>query len=254
MPLVTFTSDFGLTDYYTAAVKAKLYSGNSAVQIIDVSHQIDSFNIAHASYVLGSVYRDFPANSVHLVSVGASSYPQDCVAVLLDDHFFVAADNGLISLLSEREPSLIVRLPTVERSNFLGKDVLAPAAAALSLGKELLELGTKIKEINRKIPRQIKANKKLIAGNVIHIDKYGNAVTNIDQYSFEVLSKEKNYQVVFGREHIPKIHRYYHDVELGECVLFFNDRQLLEISINQGSAAQLLGLRYDSPVYIYFEN
>jgi hypothetical protein len=254
MPLVTFTSDFGLRDYYTAAVKAKLYSLNPTIQLVDVSHQIETYNIVHASYVLSAVYRDFPTGSVHLIGVGAAFRPQRCVAVELDQHFFVGPDNGIISLLSDNIPQKQVVLPAVEGSNFLAKDVLAPAAAALASGKSIDKIGTEIKEIERKIPRQLKANRKLIAGHVIHIDHYGNAITNVDRYTFEVLSRDKKFRVVFGRERIPDVHRHFYEVEPGECVLLFNDRDLLQISINEGSAAQLLGLRYDSAVHIYFED
>lgn len=253
MPLITFTSDFGLTDYYIAAVKAKLYTSDPSLQIIDISHQIASFNIAHASFILRSVYKDFPQNTVHLVAVGASSYAEKYIAAQLDNHFFVSADNGIISLLSEQEPQRIVSLSPKTSSTFVAKEILAPAAVALASGKKLEELGEVVHEINRKLPRQLKANKKLISGNVIQVDHYGNLITNIDRFTFEVLSKNIPYEITFGREHFNRIHQAYHDVDYGECSLFFNHLDLLEISINHGSAADLLGLHYDSPVQIHFD-
>ena len=253
MPLITFTSDFGLTDHYTAAVKAKLYSGIPSLQVIDISHEIDNFNIAHASFVLRSIYRDFPDNSIHLIAVGSSSASEDCIAVHLDNHYFLSSDNGIISLLTEREPDRIIKLEYLKPTNFVARDILAPAAVAIANGKELTEMGTKVSEMQRKLPRQLKANKRLIAGNVIHVDHYGNLITNIDRFTFEVLSKNSDFEVIFGRERFDSIHDTYYDVDYGECVLFFNSLQLLEISINQGSAAQLLGLQYDSPVQILFD-
>lgn len=253
MPLITFTSDFGLTDHYTAAVKAKLYAGNTSLQVIDISHEIDNFNIAHASFVLRSVYRDFPDDSIHLIAVGASSAYEECIAVYLDKHFFLGANNGIISLLNEREPELLVKLEQSRVSTFVARDVLAPAAVAIANGKKLTELGTKIPEMKRKLPRQLKANKQLISGNVIQVDHYGNLITNIDRFTFEVLSKDTPFRIHFGREQFDCIHETYYDVEYGECALFFNSQQMLEISINQGSAAQLLGLQYDSPVQVFFD-
>lgn len=253
MPLITFMSDFGLTDYYIAAVKARLYTSDSSLQIVDISHQIDSFNLAHASFILRSVYRDFPQNTVHLIAVGASSYAENYIAVQLDNHFFVGADNGIISLLSEQEPQQIIRLSGNTSSTFAAKDVLAPAVAAIASGKKLDEIGELVSSMNRKIPRQLKANKKMISGNVIHVDNYGNLITNIDRYTFEVLSKDIKYEIMLGREHFNYIHQNYFDVDYGECALFFNHQGLLEISINHGSAADLLGLGFDSPVQIRFE-
>lgn len=253
MPMITFMSDFGLTDYYVAAVKAKLYHSDSSLQIVDISHQIDSFNLAHASFVLRSVYRDFPQNTVHIIAVGASSHPEDYVAVQMDNHFFVGADNGIISLLSEQEPQQIIRLSGDKRSTFAAKEILAPAALAIASGKKMEEIGEVVYEMNRKIPRQLKANKKLISGNVIHVDTYGNLITNIDRYTFDVLSKDVKYEITLGREHFYGVQRTYSDVDFGECALFFNHLGLLEISINHGSASDLLGLEFDSPVQIRFE-
>ncbi|MEK6476806.1 SAM-dependent chlorinase/fluorinase [Catalinimonas sp. 4WD22] len=253
MPLITFMSDFGLTDYYIAAVKARLYTSDSSLRIVDISHQIDSFNLAHASFILRSVYRDFPQNTVHLIAVGASSYADEYIAVQLDNHFFVGADNGIISLLSEQEPQQIIRLSRDISSTFAAKDILAPAAAALASGKKLDEIGELVNSMNRKIPRQLKANKKMISGNIIHVDNYGNLITNIDRYTFEVLSKDIKYEIMLGREHFNRIHQNYFDVDYGECALFFNHQGLLEISINHGNASDLLGLNFDSPVQIRFD-
>ncbi|MDF9795869.1 S-adenosylmethionine hydrolase [Catalinimonas alkaloidigena] len=253
MPLITFMSDFGLTDYYIAAVKAKLYTSDSSLQIVDISHQIDSFDLSHASFILRSVYRDFPQNTVHLIAVGASSFAEEYIAVQLDNHFFVSADNGIISLLSEQEPQKIVRLSANTSSTFAAKDILAPAVAAIASGKKLEEIGQVVNSMNRKIPRQLKANKKMISGNIIHVDNYGNLITNIDRYTFDVLSKDINYEITVGREHFSEIQQNYFDVDYGECALFFNHQGLLEISINHGSASVLLGLAFDSPVHIRFE-
>ncbi len=253
MPPITFLSDFGSTDHYVAAVKGRIYSANPSLQVIDISHGIENFNIAHASFVLKSVYQDFPDNSIHLIALGASSAQEHCIAVHLDNHFFLGADNGIISLLNDREPEQVVQLSHPRVSTFAARDILAPAAVAIAEGKKLAELGNCLSEMQRKLPRQFKANKQLISGNVIHVDHYGNLITNIDRFTFEVLSKDTSFQVHFGREQFDSIHDTYYDVEYGECALFFNNLQLLEISINHGNAAQLLGLQYDSPVQIHFD-
>jgi S-adenosylmethionine hydrolase len=252
MPLITLTSDFGLTDHYIAAVKAKLYASDPSLAVIDISHEIDKFNIAHASFVLRSVYRDFPEESVHMIAVGASSSYQECIAVRLDKHFFVGPDNGIISLLNDREPEWIVGLKATRTSTFAARDVMVAGAVALANGQDPVKIGEFKNDMQRKMHRQLKANKKLIAGNVIHMDHYGNLITNIDRFTFDVLSKDASYRIIFGREQFEEIHQCYDDVDFGECALFFNSLQLLEISINQGSAAQLLGLNYDSPVQIHF--
>ena len=101
--------------------------------------------------------------------------------------------------------------------------------------------------------RQVKATKRMIAGHVIRVDNFGNLLTNIQREPFDVLSKGKSYTVQFGGERAKKLQTYYNQVDQGECFLLFNSQGLLEIGIYKGNAAQLLGMGYDSPVNILFE-
>lgn len=252
MSLITFTSDFGLQDHYTAAVKAKIYTISSNIDIIDISHAIDNFNIAQGSFVLKSIYKDFPENTVHLIAVDSFAENGKYIAVQLNNHYFLSADNGMISLLDAQEPAQAVQLPTTRQSTFAAKEVLAPAAAALALGEPLANIGEPMTEINRKLPRMLKATRKQMSGHVIRVDHYGNLITNIDQATFEILSEDKNYSILFGREKAHRIHNSYGDVDSGECFLVFNSLGLLEIGIRQGNAQELLGIVYDSPVQILF--
>ena len=253
MPLITFTSDFGSIDHYVATVKAVIYRADRQVDVIDVCHHIEHYNIAHGAFVLKSVYAGFPEGTVHLIAVNSDSYPNRFVAAKLHNHYFIGADNGLISLLSEEQPECIVELDVAEPTVFAARDVLAPAAVALCQGLPIEQLGGQASDVTRRIPRSLRANRRQINGHVIHVNHYGNLITNIDQETFEQLSNDANYQIIFGRERARSIHQIYHDVELGECVLLFNSLGLLEVSINQGSAHDLLGLGYDSPVIVRFE-
>jgi S-adenosyl-L-methionine hydrolase (adenosine-forming) len=111
MAIITFLSDFGWRDHYVATVKAKILSVIPNVTIVDISHEIEPFNIPHTAYVLGSVFRDFPQGTVHLVAVNSPSKMEErFVALKLEEHYFVGPDNGIFSLLSDRNPSIIVEL------------------------------------------------------------------------------------------------------------------------------------------------
>ncbi|MFM7855308.1 MAG: S-adenosyl-l-methionine hydroxide adenosyltransferase family protein [Flammeovirgaceae bacterium] len=101
--------------------------------------------------------------------------------------------------------------------------------------------------------RHVKANKKLIAGHVIRVDHFGNLITNIPKEAFDVLSNGKKFTVFAGGEKVLLIHKNYFDTEPGECVLIFNSLGLLEIGVYKGNASELLGLKYDSPVNIIFD-
>ena len=253
MSLITFTSDYGDTDHYVAAVKAVIHRADPQVKMMDICHKIKHFDIAHGAFVLRSVYPEFPEGTIHLVAVDSEAHPRRLIAVKLQNHYFLGVDNGLISLLSEEEPECAVVLEQLVPTTFAIKDVLAPAAVALSQGLPIEKLGSELHRINRKLPRSLRASRKQINGNVIRVNHYGNLITNIDRATFETLSAGCNYQILFGRESAHRIHQAYHEVDLGECVLLFNSLGLLELSINHGSAHDLLGLDYDSPVIIRFE-
>ena len=114
------------------------------------------------------------------------------------------------------------------------------------------DLGVVTPDFKRMLGRQLKATKKQISGNVIRIDHFGNAITNIDQEIFNILQKERGFEVKFGRETIRAIHAGYASVDPGECFVVFNSNGFLEIGINKGSASELMGLGFDTPVMINF--
>lgn len=255
MALVTFMSDYGYSDHYIAAVKARLFQIDPGLPVIDISHNIEHFNIAHGSYVLGSVFREFPEGTVHLVAVDTLSDARDpFVAVKLEDHYFVGTDNGLFGLISDQEPSSIVALADLENqpSTFPARDIFAPAAAKLAANTDIQELGNPLDGLKRMIGRQLRATKKQISGHVIRVDTYGNLITNIEQKVFNILNKKEEFTITFGRESINRIHTYISQTGNGDCFILFNSAGLLEIGINKGNASQLLGLHYDSPVNILF--
>src|SRR5688500_6784420 len=111
MAVITFLSDFGYTDHYVAAVKAKLLSQDPECKVVDITHAIEPFNIAHAEYVLGSVYHEFPEGTVHLVGVDShGSKLGRFHAARHKGHYFLLPDNGLLSLITDGQPELVVEL------------------------------------------------------------------------------------------------------------------------------------------------
>lgn len=256
MAIITFMSDFGMSDHYVSAVKAKILTINPGLRIIDISHEIESFNIAHAAYVLKSVFRDFPKGTVHLVAVNSHGEKKlRFLTTKIEDHYFVVPDIGILSLINEEEPSMIAELSSSngDHISFPAKNILAKAAAMLASGSGINDVGTYTKDYLRKIDRKFRATKKQISGNVIRIDHFGNLITNIEEKVFELLRKDRKFLIHFGREKAEVINNSYGDVDDGDCFVLFNDLGLLEIGINKGNASKLIGLKYDSPVSILFE-
>jgi S-adenosyl-L-methionine hydrolase (adenosine-forming) len=256
MAIVTLLTDSGESDHYVAAIKAKILSINPGLNIIDISHKIEACDIGHGAFVLRSVFRDFPSGTVHLTGVDATGNKDDgYIALRLEDHFFVGVDNGLLGLISEKAHQQVVQLNSINPiyTTFPEKDIFAQAAAKLASGVAITTLGKPMTQFKKMTDRHVKANKRIISGNVIRVDHYGNLITNIPKDAFEILSSGKTFTVQFGGEKFRRIHKSYFDAEPGNCVLFFNSFGLLEIANVKGRANDLLGMRYDSPVNITFE-
>ena len=256
MALITFMSDFGDNDHYVSAVKAKILAINPELKIVDISHNISPFDITHGSFVLKSVFREFPPGTIHLVSVNTIDNETDnYIVALIEEHYFIGADNGLISLISEQSPETIIKLhiPDIETSVFPSRDIMARTAAMLASGTAVSDLGMVTADFKKLLGRQLKATKKQISGNVIRVDHFGNLITNIDQEIFNILQKERGFIVKFAREEISTIHASYATVDPGECFVVFNSNGFLEIGINKGNASELMGLNFDSPVLINFK-
>lgn len=256
MAIVTLLSDAGESDHYVAAIKARILSTNPGLTLVDISHHIEACNIAHGAYVLKSVFRDFPKGTVHLTAVHSTGDGESpFVALQLEDHYFVGIDNGLLGLISDKAHQNLIELNSINSisSTFPERDILAPAAARLASGVTITSLGKPLDDFRKLVNRSVKATKRQILGHVIRVDRYGNLITNIQKTDFDILSKDKLYTVQFGGEKFRRLHTAYHQAEQGDCFLLFNSAGLLEIGIYKGNASELLGLGYDSPVNVLFE-
>lgn len=256
MAIVTLLTDSGETDHYVAAIKAKILSVNPGLSIVDISHKIAPCDIAHGAYVLNAVFRDFPKGTVHLAGVDAAGSKQDSfLALQLEDHYFVGVDNGMFGLISDKPHQQLANINSINpiTTTFPEKDIFASAAAKLASGVPITSLGKPMASFKKMIGRHVKATKKLISGNVVRVDNFGNLITNIPKEAFDVLSQGKSYTIQFGGEKSRRLYSDYSQAEQGDCFLLFNSLNVLEIGIYKGNASELLGLSYDSPVMITFD-
>lgn len=259
MSLITFLSDFGWRDHYVAAVKAKILSEDATLQVVDISHNITKHDIIHASYVLKSVYQDFPVGSVHLVAVNSQSEPDEAIiAIEIKNHFFLGSNNGLLSLLREKNPDKIVaiRSKNEKKGNFPAKDFLATAAVKILKSGSLDGIGEpmEVNDFKRFIVPTVKATREIIQGHVVHVDDYGNLITDIQKYDYDILSKGKSVQIKFRNYSLTGVQEHYYESQGGEAFAIFNDQGVLEIGIKQGNASELLGMEYNSMVNVTFSD
>jgi len=266
MAIITLTTDMGLKDHYVASVKGSIYSQLPDARIVDISHQIEHFNIIQTAFVLRSVYKDFPKGTVHVIGVDTEAIDNiEHLVVLYDGHYFLGADNGVFSLMFDKDPEKILSLnlsQEVEDLTFPTKDVLAKAACFLARGGTLEFLGQERHEFNKKKSFTPIIDKSSIRGFVSYIDAYGNAITNIDKGTFSAVGRGRSFNITFSRANyeISKISKTYSAVIDGEKLALFNTSNWLEIAINKGvkdsggGAAQLFGLNFNSSIIITFND
>ncbi|MGL2964722.1 SAM hydrolase/SAM-dependent halogenase family protein [Flavobacterium sp. RSB2_4_14] len=274
MSIITLTTDYGLKDHFVGALKGKLLSEFREATIIDISHNIDAFNVAEAAYIIGAAYSSFPKGTVHLIGVDIELNSENQhIAMQWNDHYFICADNGILSMLIQKIiPQKLVTITIHDRlpSDATDLDVFVKVACHLAKGGLLNVIGKEIKMIKEVTELQAIVQDNQIKGYVIYSDHLGNAVTNISKKLFLEISKSRPYEIQFKNKTIKTILPKYSDIGIsdkypikhfeGEKLAIFNEAGFLEIAIFKsnpntvGSANSLLGLSYRDVVTIDFKN
>lgn len=261
--ILTLTTDFGTQDGYVAAMKGVIMGINPDLKLVDVSHHVAPHDVMEGAFILKNVASTFPNGTVHLAvvdpGVGSDRRP---IAMKYRNQLFVGPDNGLFSLLLARSAAeQVVELdqPRFWRdgdlsATFHGRDLFAPVAARLASGLSLSTAGTPIDAMQTLHWALPIADDQGIQGWVVHIDRFGNCITNIDRELFESHCADRDYKCYAGTSIIASNSVTYSDVEAGEATLLFNSSDILEIAIHRGSASKLLDIRKGAPVNILFQD
>ncbi len=263
MALVTLTTDWGTKDHYLPSVKGSLYKNIEQVQIIDISHSILPFDIYQASFIFKNCYKNFPDNTIHIIGINSdASIEQPHIAIHYNNQYFIGADNGFFSLVFGMEPIEIVEIDLIQDSDkytFSTKDVFVKAAQHIVENSTLIGLGNTRDKINKLMSFEpvieMDNNSITIIGKVIYLDGYENAITNISEALFYEYVKNQIFDITFNSfsGELRQISKSYLDVPPSEMCALFSSNGMLEISINQGNAGSLLGLKVDTRVRISIE-
>ncbi|MBU4537952.1 MAG: SAM-dependent chlorinase/fluorinase [Weeksellaceae bacterium] len=275
MSVITFTSDYGLVDHRVPSVKGKILSLNENVNIIDISHEIQAYNLLQTAYIVRNSYSSFPKGTVHIISVD-SFYTKERKSILYqaDGHYFIAADNGVLSLIFyDIKPEAVYEITFNNRFddevNFTSTDIFAPVAVHLKNGGLPEVIGRKFKTPKQlSFPRPVfSENEKMIIGEIMYIDNFGNVVSNISKKFFDKNAVGfDSFIVKFRNLALSKIHGQYtefvndwgneHEFH-GKSAAIFNDAGLLELTIYKGNsqngAKTLFGLKVGENIYIEFQ-
>jgi len=272
MNIITLTTDMGIKDHYVASLKGRILQGIKDVQIIDISHSIKPFDVADAAFQVRCCYNDFPKGTIHIIGVDSEPiinfggvdgrFPS---VMLYDEQYFISNDNGFFgTFLEENKPTefwTVDSILSVENPfTYPAKNLLIPIAEKISSGVKLKDFAKKTESFKTAFTMAAITELNLIKGHVIHIDEYGNAITNISREIFQTIGQESQFVLYFKNKNyfIDIISSSYNEVAQGEKVAIFNEQGLLEIAINRGAnrstggAEQLFGLHVQDIVRVEF--
>ncbi len=256
--IIALLTDFGLKDPYVGVIRAIMLDINPNLLLIDFTHEVESQNVKEAAFLLNCYYRDFPKGSIFLAVVdpGVGS-KRRAILVKTRDYFFVGPDNGIFSYIFLDEPQHICYelkekgfFRSQVSSTFHARDIFAPVCAHISCGVKPEEFGPKVNDpiILESLFPKIEQN--FIEGELLHIDKFGNLITNIHPKFLDISSNSKLKVFIKGKE-IPFVTTY-SDVNIGSLLSLWGSSGFLEISVNQGSAIDRLNVRLGERVRVIF--
>ena len=249
--VVTLITDFGHADHFVGVMKGVIRGINPDVEIVDVCHQVNSYDIFDAAFILAQSYRFFPTDTIHLVVVdpGVGTARRPLLARTIEQKF-VAPDNGVLSLVYEREESIEVRHITSDHyflnpvsSTFHARDVFAPVVGWLSRGLEADKFGEPITDYAKFVsPKPKRVSDQLVKGVVLRVDKFGNILTNFTPDDLPALFSENPppFKILIGQQEITKLNLSYSSGKPSEIFAIVGSSGYLEICTNRGSAAKTL--------------
>ena len=248
MPLITLISDIGEKDYLVAAIKGQLLQISRAFQMVDITHRLTPFNYPQAAYVCRNAIKNFPDFSFHIVLVNLfENKPEQILLAFHERQYIICADNGLLNMILETKPEILIGIPLSSSSTRDSLNIvrsIGKAILAITDGQSLDSIGKPEPAMIEKNPLKPLLNDDWIEGQIIFIDHFENVVVNITRDEFEAQRKGRSFRIMFKRDEvIDKISETYADVSEGEKLALFNSAGYLEIAINKGNAAGLLGLQ-----------
>ncbi len=248
MSLITLLTDFGLRDPYVGILKGVIYSINPEAQLVDLTHEVTSYNILEASFFWASVVSYFEKGTVHLAVVdpGVGS-KRRIMAALVKDQIFIGPDNGLFTFLHLEFGPVSGVVIDQDRfflpkpsATFHGRDLFAPIAAKLSMGMSMAKLGGHLDTPMIIKDAQPRVEEGILLGRIIITDSFGNLITNIKESIFRRFVEDRNFIIEVAGTRFHKIHKSYFEVPPKTLLALFDSYGYLEISANQSRADRYL--------------
>jgi S-adenosylmethionine hydrolase len=259
-PIITLTTDYGTNDHLVGTMKGVLLKINPEITIVDITHQVTSYDLLDGALTIGAAYSYFPPRTIHLVvvdpEVGTERRP---LLVTAQNQYFVAPDNGVLSLIYEREQdNVTVRHANAEHyflqpvsKTFHGRDVFAPVAAWLSKGWQTAAMGEEIQDYKRFVLPRAKEVDGAMHGVVLRIDAFGNLMTNFRAEDLPEAAKNgAALDLKIGPHTVTRLVETFANGKADEAVAYVGSSGYLEIAVNKANAARKLAVGRGTPVVV----
>ncbi len=266
-PLITLTTDFGLKDPFVGIMKGAILSINPKIKIVDLSHNITPYNIREASQVIFISHKYFPLKTIHVVvvdpGVGGIRNP---LLIVTEDHYFIGPDNGVFtSIIEKNKYSTLFKVIKMSSSHFYrenisptfhGRDIFAPAAAWLSKGVDISKFGEETRDYTTFVVPEIEPQgANAFDGTVIHIDSFGNAITNITRTELDKLrgeASEESLKIVFKDKRL-SLSSYYSETNGSGLSALINSFESLELFTFKRNVSELFDIKIGDKVSVILE-
>jgi S-adenosyl-L-methionine hydrolase (adenosine-forming) len=258
-PIITLTTDYGTSDHLVGVMKGVILTINPEAEVVDITHQCLPFDVLDGALAIGQSYRYFPAKTIHVVvvdpGVGTQRRP---ILVGGDQHYFVAPDNGVLSMVYERLSSFTAWHISAEHyflhpvsNTFHGRDIFAPVAAWLSKSWQSGAFGEEIHDFVRFGMPKPKANGATVKGVVLRVDHFGNLLTNLTPTDVPaIVAPDAKFKIRAGNTEVRRIVQTFAQGPAGEAFGLIGSSGFLEICLNKGNAARTLGLNRGGEVTV----
>jgi len=259
MSLITLISDWQANSFYLSSVKGCLLNLIDDLKIIDISHDIEIYNINKAAFIIKNSYKNFPPKTIHLICIASEpAANEDYIVIEANNQYFIGSDNGIFGLIFDEKPTKIVKpnLNDFEINTFPELNIFTKLAKKITENYDIESLGDKIPSFKKSFLFNATYDENYILGKIIYIDAFKNAISNISKQLFEEIGKGRKMTIYVktNRIKITKINTKYNQTEPGDILAIFNSLDLLEIAQFKGKISDLYNLDCDTAIRINFEN
>ena len=254
MAVITLLTDFGDKDYYVGLFKGDLYTSSPSAKIVDISHSIPPYDIVTAAFFLLFVFNHFPVGTIHIARVFEQGLGnQKLLAAKYQNHYFIAPDNGLLTMVFEDKPDLMVEVDIKQAKLNTIEEYYCRVVKEITFNNNIGAIGVATsKYVEKKAMLPVLQENRII-GKVIYIDNFGNVITNIKKEDIARFSSNKQLRINYRKtDVIERIVENYSDVSQAYSLARFNSLGFLELCINCGNASDLLGLVKDDDIQVLF--